>query len=122
VNKRGGSIMRLSDRSIWGIVIGVLITPFTAGLAVASGGAGHGDYMFACILYPYAMVLGWLLPGSMTPVIILQSLLQFPIYGAIIGACRDKDRARLGAFVLFATHGVATGLVYLFLRSHRHDV
>ena len=63
-----------------GAVIGALAII----IALASTGAGHGDYIGARLLFPFSMLL-MLLEDAIGPIAIMVGLLQFPLYGAVIG-------------------------------------
>lgn len=51
----------------------------TALLAAGSAGAGHGDYFWAKVLYPYTMIVATALNKVSAP-LALVSLLQYPAY------------------------------------------
>ena len=53
--------------------------------AVAQGGAGHGGYVAARALFPVPMLLTLLQDDSIGAFSIAVGLLQFPIYGALLG-------------------------------------
>ncbi|WP_157218713.1 hypothetical protein [Flavisphingomonas formosensis] len=67
-----------------GAGIGTLMMGPAIFAAIMSGGAGHGSYIAARALFPFSMLLT-LLEGSIGPVSIAVGLLQFPLYGALIG-------------------------------------
>lgn len=63
----------------------MLITIPALVLAVLSSGAGHGDYGFARLLFPIPLCVAVFVTGSIdTPSIVL-ALVQFSIYGGLIG-------------------------------------
>jgi hypothetical protein len=78
-------------------------TPICLLLGFASGGAGHGDYVIARILFPFTMLAAVLL-GSITAPFVLLAVAQFPIYGLVLGAANKKGRMALAPAVLVATH------------------
>jgi hypothetical protein len=94
----------MTDREegiFWGLVIGVLVTPVTFFLAVLS--MGGGDYGFLKVFYPCLMLLmkfGGIDGGAVG----LWGLLQFPIYGVIIGASKSRRRAAFSAALIFFVH------------------
>jgi len=49
-----------------------------------SGGAGHGTYLAARMLFPFSMLLTGF-EGSIELVAMAVGLIQFPLYGAVIG-------------------------------------
>jgi hypothetical protein len=80
------------------ILIGILVTPVVVFLAILSGGAGHGDYAFAKLFFPYSMLLTFYVNDTITAPLIVLALVQFPLCGTIIGiAARAQYRL---AFVL----------------------
>lgn len=65
--------------------MGVLVTVPAVLSAVASGGAGHGDYVAARALFPAPMLLTLLEGDRIGAFSIVSGLLQFPIYGTLLG-------------------------------------
>ena len=78
-------------------------TPVCLFLGVASGGAGHGDYVLARILFPFTM-LAALLPGSITTPLVVLAVAQYPFYGIILGAANVKRKLEHAALVLLGAH------------------
>lgn len=56
-------------------------------IAIASAGAGHGDYLAARLLFPLAMLASLLTEDTIKVPSTVIALLQFPAYGALIGWC-----------------------------------
>ena len=77
--------MKNPRRQLTWLLIGVVITPFAVGAAIASGGGGNGDYLFAKLLFPYSMLLTSL-TGTITYPLIGLALVQFPLYGLAAGS------------------------------------
>jgi hypothetical protein len=67
------------------LLSGFVITPITAVLAILSGGAGHGSYGIARLLYPFSMLLTRLTGDTITNSIMWIALIQFPLYFVILG-------------------------------------
>ena len=67
-----------------GIAVGTLIELPALFVAVMSAGAGHGDYVAARMLFPVSMLLT-LIEGSIGPISLSVALIQFPLYGALLG-------------------------------------
>ena len=63
------------------VLIGVLVTPIAAVLAIASAGAGHGHYEFARLFFPYSMLLTRLAGDTITPPLMALALAEFPCTG-----------------------------------------
>jgi len=87
------------------VSIGGLVTLPAALLTIASAGAGHGNYLFARVLFPYTMLLTRLTDDTVTLPLIVLGLAQFPLYGAVVGLAASTGRtvltlAHLGAVVL----------------------
>jgi len=79
-------------------------------LAVVSAGVGHGHYVAARMLFPYSMLLT-LLEGSIGALAQGVGLLQFPLYGALLGWC--LWRRSFGAAILVASlHLVAAAICF----------
>lgn len=70
-----------------GAAQGALVSLLALGLAILSGGAGHGGYGAARALFPLPMLLT-LVEGSIGPLSGGTALLQFPLYGALLGWSR----------------------------------
>jgi len=95
-----------------GFGLGVLGTIPAVALAVASGGAGHGEYVAARLLFPYTMLLT-LAANRVSPFTALIALVQFPLYGIIIGSAWSSRRARrLALSVVSVLHGGAVLLCF----------
>lgn len=110
--------MRVS--AFWKPVIAcIVVTPICLFLAVASTGAGHGDYLWAKILFPYTM-LSALAFGSITLPFILLAILQFPLYGVGLGIANKKHKASVAVTGLLALHIVAAIMSFV-LTNHNFD-
>lgn len=73
------------DTRVVGFALGVVVGVPAIIAAVVSGGAGHGGYVAARALFPAPMLLTLLQGDSVGVFSIAVALLQFPIYGAIVG-------------------------------------
>jgi len=72
-------------RGTWsGAGFGCLITAPAIFAAVMSAGAGHGTYIAARVLFPFSLLLTRL-EGSIGPFAVGVGVLQFTIYGALVG-------------------------------------
>lgn len=67
-----------------GFVLGALFALPAILAAIMSGGAGHGDYVAARALFPASMLLT-LVEGRVGVLSMGIGLLQFPIYGGLLG-------------------------------------
>jgi hypothetical protein len=88
-----------------GVRIGILLTGPAVLAAIMSAGAGHGSYITARVLFPFAMLVSQL-EGSIGPVAMGVGLLQFPLYGALIG--RNVAALSSRAILVTAAHLIAT--------------
>ena len=70
--------------TLMGASIGAVIAAPAILAAIMSGAAGHGSYVAARVLLPFSMLLTRL-EGEIGPVAMGAGLLQFPLYGALVG-------------------------------------
>lgn len=100
-----------------GVGAGTVLTVPAISLAVASGGAGHGDYFWAIFLFPGSSLLIFLLKLKLIGYIF--GILQFPIYGLAAGVVDDFDLFGEVSFTVITTialqHIFLFGLCYVFL-------
>ena len=102
---------------IW-IGIGVLITPVCVTLAVLSTGAGHGNYLFFVLFYPYT---GLMMSSETELISIIVMFIQFPLYGALISIARLKGSSTIRILVptgLFVFHVIAMVFFYIIKLYH----
>jgi hypothetical protein len=105
--------MRLS--ALWRpVIISVILTPIFLFLAVISAGAGHGNYFFAKVLFPFTMLstIGF---HSITAPFMLLAIVQFPIYGIVLGRVRRRERLRRMSIWLITLHSLAVLACLLFV-------
>ncbi len=97
-----------------GLLVGIVLTPLALFLAMASAGAGHGDYVLARALYPFS-ILSTHLTDSITVVALVLACAQFPIYGWLLGAAfqREKKKPSVAA-VTISIHAIAVLLVFAY--------
>lgn len=101
---------------IIGLGIGIWLVVPAILIALASAGAGHGDYFWDIVLLPYATLA--LLPrDDSMPVIIFLACVQFPIYGWIAGGAFQPQASKLRLWLLLASHGIAVLLAYLLFHG-----
>ena len=93
-----------------GFALAMLVSVLAFMAAVASGGAGHGDYVAAQALFPLPMLLT-LLEGAVGAVSIAVGLLQFPVYGALLGWSVTRKN-HLPAVVVTLAHVIAASLCF----------
>ena len=93
------------------IIVSILVTPLALLFAFLSGGAGHGDYFWAKILFPYSM-LSTLIIESNT-LLILLTLIQFPFYGFLLAFAGEREWLRRFAVGCSIAHIVAAILCFI---------
>jgi len=98
------------------IVISILLTPVLVYAGVVSSGAGHGNYLFARILFPFTM-LSTIVSNSITLPAIGVAVVQFPAYGLILGIATKRRRLRGIATSLLLIHVLAVGICLLLIRA-----
>lgn len=83
--------------------ISILATPFLCLLGLFSGGAGHGDYVLATLLFPFSIIFGITIGpffpcpafGDCFPrdgIWLATAVIQFPIYGLLFSFIDRKLR------------------------------
>jgi hypothetical protein len=87
------------------VVLSIVITPICLLLGVASGGGGHGNYLYAIILFPFTM-LSALIFNSITIPFVALAVAQFPIYGILLGRGNVRSKLPRVAIVLLMTHAL----------------
>ena len=87
------------------VILSLVATPVCLFLGVASGGAGHGDYVLARILFPFTMLSASLFDSITVPFIVL-GVIQFPLYGIALGAANVRAKLPPASAVLLAAHAL----------------
>jgi hypothetical protein len=93
-----------------GAAMGLLLGFLALVVAWASAGAGHGEYVGARALFPIPM-LSSLLGDGLGVLSIALALVQFPIYGGLLGWTRAR-KAYIPAAVMGLLHIVAAILCF----------
>ena len=94
------------------MIVSLVLTPIALLLGVGSGGAGHGDYRLAMILFPYTL-LSTSVFDSITPPFIILAIIQFPLYGVALGYANEKGRLLSMSIVLGVVHGLVLSAMFL---------
>lgn len=94
------------------IIVSLVLTPIALIASIGSGGAGHGDYFLAKLLFPYTMLSAFLF-GSITVPFILLALAQFPLYGAGLGYAGGGRRFVRMAIIILLVHAASAAVVML---------
>jgi hypothetical protein len=80
------------------LALGLLITPVALVVGFISGGVGHGSYVAARMILPYACAL----LGTCAIVVSTLAFIQWPIYGFLV----DRANHKLWAVgVIVVAHG-----------------
>ena len=76
------------------IPVGVsfVVTPFLLFLGFVSSGMGHGNYFLAKVLFPFTM-LSTVPFGRINRPFIMLALVQYPLYGLLLGVANLKREA-----------------------------
>lgn len=90
------------------LLISLIATPLFLLGGIASAGAGHGNYHRAKILFPLTM-LSTVVFASITIPFIVLAVLQFPLYGLLLGRANAK-----GAFFRWAAGILIIHLLSVF--------
>jgi len=109
----GAATTVLVDKRFWiPFVTCTCCSPLFLWLAISSGGAGHGDYGWAKVFFPYTMFFAMKF-GSISPLLDLLAIVQFPVYGTVLGLAWVRNRFALGIAVLGLAHCVFELLCYV---------
>jgi hypothetical protein len=96
------------------VIASIIVTPIALFLGLASAGAGHGDYILATFLFPYAILFISAVSGEAPAfMVITLAVAQFPIYGIILGLAAEKKRFLFWLLVLVAVHALMTIVCFL---------
>jgi hypothetical protein len=106
-----------SSRFLIPLIVSLIATPLLLFGGVASGGAGHGHYVFAKIFFPFTM-LSTILFGSIIGPFIALAIVQFPLYGLLIGTANEKRRVVPYAAGLVIVHALAVVACFLLVREN----
>ena len=99
------------------LYIGIAVTPVFVVFAALSGGVGHGSYLPAILLFPYASAAGavvdsvnlhWLWMWVVLPL----ALIQYPLYGRLIGLVWSGSRGRFYLYALCFAHALVLIGIY----------
>lgn len=108
-----------------GLVLGIVVEILVVVTSLASTNLFHGGHLgpVAKVLLPglgMAERLPWGTPGYVFGVLLVASLLQFPLYGALAG--RDYARRRLSrtAKLVIAMHALGVGAAFLIALMAGH--
>ncbi len=92
------------------LLAGIILTVITAVPAVLSSGAGHGDYFWAIVLFPYA-VLGM---GPIGAAALPFALVQFPLYGVIIAVMPSRRSQCIALAAVLLCHATVAAILLVW--------
>src|SRR6266404_697210 len=95
-----------------GAGVGLVAGVFAGWLA----GGGHGTCLPAILLFPYAMG-GALALGTSDPALLAVALIQYPVYGALIGAADDRRGRTAVLRMLISLHLLGVVVTVVFART-----
>ncbi len=98
-------------KSISFVSISIVPTFIGLFLAILSTGAGHGDYLFAKLFFPYSMFLAIAL-GEITLFSLIIALVQFPIYAVILSFAGSRKSIFTITFAIIFIHISAFALCF----------
>jgi hypothetical protein len=87
--------------------------------AMASAGAGHGDYLWAKIFFPFTMISSLLYQTNNAPqavnvlLWIVLPIIQYPVYGVILALASQKAKTSIAAIGLCALHVIVAALNFV---------
>jgi hypothetical protein len=104
-----------SRSSLIGLAFGVVVCISCLALVVGEAGGGHGTYLPAKILFPFAMLAG-VFGHSISPPYVVLAIVQFPLYGFLLGAVFRSRRFALCVVILSCAH-FAVAAVDIFMAA-----
>jgi hypothetical protein len=99
----------MKRNAIIGLAAGAMASVGGALIATFAAGGGHGTYLPAKILFPFAMLLS-VFGSSITAPYMVAALLQFPIYGLVLGAAVGSRSFKALAVALACSHVAVAAL------------
>lgn len=107
-------MVRYSDPRFWiPVTCSFFLTLGGILVASASAGSGHGNFLPVIVLFPFALLLSGAL-GLGSWYLVTLAVIQFPIYGVLLGQGGVKGHFIATALLLFFIHGGAVAMVLMF--------
>lgn len=94
----------------------LFLTAAVALVGAASIGSGFGNYLAVMVLFPFAILTVSLLEAHFGYLVAL-ALLQFPVYGALLGRANVKGYFARCLVTIFLVHCVAVAALLLLARK-----
>lgn len=95
------------------LIVSLVATPIFVFLALLSGGAGHGNYLWARMLFPYT-ILSALISKSITTPFALFAIIQYPLYGVALGLANNRHKLFQMIVAVSLIHLLAVTICFLF--------
>jgi multidrug efflux pump subunit AcrB len=99
------------------VLISLLATPFFVLLGFLSAGAGEGNYFLTKILFPFTM-LSTVVFDSITDPFILLAIVQFPLYGVVLGVANIMGKLRASEVGLLSLHTIVVALCFILINKN----
>ncbi|HVE57228.1 MAG TPA: hypothetical protein VNB22_10400 [Pyrinomonadaceae bacterium] len=99
------------------IVFSIIAAPLALLLGIYSAGAGHGNYFFAKILFPYTMLSTFFFQSITVPFILL-AIAQFPLYGLVFALGSEKGKLLNSIVLLSIFHTLFMTLCFVILNDN----
>jgi len=106
-----------SPRFLIPVILFIVATPLFLLGGIASAGAGHGNYVFAKVFFPFTM-LSTILFGSIVGPFIALAIVQYPLYGLLIGTANEKRKFVPYTVGLVIIHAMAIVACFLLVREN----
>lgn len=103
----------MKGRVLFYLILSIVVEVVALGLAIASGGIGHGSYVFAVLLFPIEMIIGSLV-GPFVWIPLLIALFHYPALILPLLAFSDKRRIQIYLAVVASVHFVLAVLIWMF--------
>ena len=84
------------------LTLGIMATPLALIAGFVSAGFGHGDYVVARVVLPFACVFVGMYFGAGI-IVTLWAFAQWPLYGFLIDRTTNKLRGMASVFVIHAS-------------------
>ena len=97
--------------------VSIIATFLALILAFISAGAGHGDYFFVKLLFPYTM-LSTIAFNEITLPFIIFGLFQFPIYSLTLSLAENKKNIKFIGLLILGIHLSAVIICFISIGSN----
>jgi len=97
-------------RIVFGLLVGFSLSLFFLALSVISSGAGHDDYFYAKLFFPFSLFL-WQRLGSSLWLPICICLILYPLYGLLVVSVKGTVKRLVVILFIIGFH---FGFFYLY--------